>query len=64
MSVEHIPTAIVTATLLLRLVRLVRRELRALIRTALLAIALTGGALMLAGGPGHLISVGPLLHAL
>jgi hypothetical protein len=64
MSLEHIPTAIVSVTLLLRLLRLMRRELRALIRTALLLVALAGGALMLAAGPGHAITVGPLLQAL
>ena len=40
MSLEHIPSAILTATLLLRLARLVRhRYLRALIRTSLLTAA-------------------------
>ena len=48
MSLEHIPSAILSATLLLRLARLVRRRhLRALIRTSLLT-ALAAGALLLA----------------
>ena len=40
MSLEHLPSAILTATVLLRLARLVRyRDLRALIRTGLLTAA-------------------------
>ena len=60
MSLEHLPSAIVTATLLLRLARLVRRRyLRPLIRTNLLTAALAAGALILAAGPGDVITVGP-----
>ena len=60
MSLEHLPSAIVTATLLLRLARLVgRRYLRALIRISLLA----AGALMMVAGRGHVITVGPILQA-
>ncbi|WP_204806017.1 hypothetical protein [Mycobacterium riyadhense] len=59
MSIEHLPSVILTATLLLRLAPLVGRRLRALIRAALLAVA----ALMLIAGPGHLLTVAPLLHS-
>ena len=53
MSLEHLPSAILTATLLLRLARLVRyRYLRALIRTGLLTAAVAAGALLLAAS-GH-----------
>ena len=46
MSLEHLPSAILTATLLLRLARLVRyRDLRTLIRTGLLTAAVAAGAL-------------------
>ncbi len=52
MSLEHLPSAIVTATLQLRLARLVRRRhLRPLIRTNLRTAALAAGALILAAGP-------------
>jgi len=64
MSLEHLPSAILTATLLLRLARLVRyRYLRALIRTGLLTAAVAAGALLLAAS-GHAINVGPILGAL
>ena len=63
MSLEHLPSAILTATLLLRLARIVRyRYLRALIRTGLLTAA-AAGALLLAAS-GHAINVGPILGAL
>ena len=63
MSIEHLPSAIVTATLLLRLARIVRyRYLPALIRTGLLTAA-AAGALLLAAS-GHAINVGPILGAL
>ena len=59
MNIEHLPSAILTATLLLRLARLVRyRYLRALIRTGLLTAAVAAGALLLAAS-GHAINVGP-----
>ena len=62
MSLEHLPSAILTATLLLRLARIVRyRYLHALIRTGLLTAA--AGALLLAAS-GHAINVGPILGAL
>ncbi|WP_186244538.1 hypothetical protein [Mycobacterium simulans] len=41
-----------------------RRYLRALIRTSLLTAALAAGALVLVAGPGHVITVGPILQAL
>ena len=64
MSLELLPSAILTATLLLRLARIVRyRYLRALIRTGLLTAAVAAGALLLAGA-GHAINVGPILGAL
>ena len=64
MSLEHLPSAILTATLLLRLARIVRyRYLRALIRTGLLTAAVAAGALLLAAS-GHAINVGPILGAL
>jgi hypothetical protein len=64
MSLEHLPSAILTATLLLRLARLVRyRYLRALTRTGLLTAAVAAGALLLAAS-GHAINVGPILGAL
>lgn len=57
MSLGHLPPAILTATLLLRLARLVRyRYLRALIRTGLLTAA---GARLLAAS-GHAINAGPI----
>lgn len=60
MSLEHLPSAIVTATPLLRLARLVRRRyLRPLIRTNLRTAALAAGALILAAGPGDVIAAGP-----
>ena len=63
MSLEHLPSAILTATLLLRLARIVRyRYLRALIRTGLLTAA-AAGALLLAAS-GHAINVGPIRGAL
>ena len=65
MSLEHLPSAILTATLLLRLARLVRcRYLRALIRTGLLTAAVAAGALILLAASGHAITVGPILGAL
>jgi hypothetical protein len=60
MSIEHLPSAILTATLLWRLARLAGRRVRALMRTTLLA----GGVLILIAGPGHLLTVGRILHAL
>ncbi len=64
MSLEHLPSAILTATLLLRLARLVRyRDLRTLIRTGLLTAAVAAGALPLAAS-GHALNVGPILAAL
>ncbi len=64
MSLEHIPSAILTATLLLRLARLVRRRsLRALIRTSLRTAAPAAGALLLLARSGHVITVGPILGA-
>ncbi|UGT97764.1 hypothetical protein LTQ55_03770 [Mycobacterium intracellulare] len=61
MSLTHLPSAILTATVLLRLARLVRyRYLRALIRTGLLTAA---GALLLAAS-GHAINAGPIRGAL
>ncbi|GAB4959827.1 hypothetical protein MAHJHV55_08760 [Mycobacterium avium subsp. hominissuis] len=64
MSLEHLPSAILTATLLLRLARIVRyRYLRALIRTGLLTAAVAAGALLLAAS-GHAINVGPIRGAL
>lgn len=60
MHIEHLPTAIFTTALLLRLARTVGRRVRVLIRTALLA----GGALVLVSGTGQLGTLGPLLHAL
>ena len=66
MSVEHLPCAILTAALLLRLARHVRRRcLRALIRTTVLTAALTAAAPMLvAGGSSQVITVGSILQAL
>lgn len=56
MSLEHIPSAILAATVLLRTARLVRRRyLRVLTRTSLL----TAGALLAASGHG--ITIGPVL---
>jgi len=64
MSLEHLPSAILTATLLLRLARIVRyRYLRALIRTGLLTAAVAAGALLLAAS-GHAVNVGRILGAL
>ncbi|BBZ38789.1 MULTISPECIES: hypothetical protein [Mycobacterium] len=65
MSLTHLPSAILTATLLLRLARLVRYRyyLRALIRTGLLSAAVAAGALLLAAS-GHAINAGPILGAL
>ncbi|HUO39193.1 MAG TPA: hypothetical protein VMU34_15760 [Mycobacterium sp.] len=64
MSLEHIPPAILTATLLLRLARLARRRyLRALIRTSLLTAALAAGALLLLVTSGHVLTVGSILGA-
>ena len=55
MSLEHIPSAILTVTVLLRTARLVRRRhLRVLTRTSLL----TAGALLAASGHG--ITIGPV----
>ncbi len=63
MSLEHLPTAILTATLLLRLARIVRRRaLRALIRTTLLTAVLGAGALL--AGSGHSAAIGSFLTAL
>ena len=63
MSLEYLPSATLTATLLLRLARIVRyRYLRALIRTGLLTAAVAAGALLLAAS-GHAIHVGPILQA-
>ncbi|KPN46447.1 hypothetical protein AN931_25735 [Mycobacterium intracellulare subsp. chimaera] len=62
MSLEHIPTAILTATLVLRVARIARRRaLRALIRTTLLTAALAGALL---AGSGHTGAIGSLLTAL
>lgn len=56
MSLEHIPSAILAVTVLLRTARLVRRRhLRVLTRTSLL----TAGALLAASGHG--ITIGPVL---
>lgn len=64
MSLEHLPSAILTATLALRLARLMRyRYLRALIRTGLLAAAVAAGPLPL-DGASHAINGGPILGAL
>ena len=64
MSLEHLPSAILTATLVLRLARFVRyRDLRTLIRTRLLTAAVAAGALLLAAS-GHALNVGPILGAL
>ena len=64
MSLEHLPSAILTATLVLRLARFVRyRDLRTLIRTCLLTAAVAAGALLLAAS-GHALIVGPILGAL
>ncbi len=64
MSLKHLPSAILTATVLLRLARLVRyRYLRALIRTGLLTAAVAAGALLLAAS-GHAINAGPIRGAL
>jgi hypothetical protein len=64
MSLEQLPSAILTATLLLRLARIVRYGyLRALIRTGLLTAAVVAGALLLAAS-GHAINVGAILGAL
>jgi hypothetical protein len=65
MSIEHLPCAILTATLLLRLARHVRRRwLRALIRTTVLTAALTAAAPMLVAGSSQVITVGSILQAL
>ena len=59
MRLEHLPSAILTATVLLRLARLVRyRYLRALIRTGLLTAAVAAGALPLAAS-GHALTSAP-----
>ena len=61
MSLTHLPPAILTATVPLRLARLVRyRYLRALIRTGLLTAA---GARLLAAS-GHAMNAGPIWGAL
>lgn len=60
MSLEHLPSAIATAPLLLWLARLMGRRVRALIRTTVL----TAGLLLLVAVPHHLPALGPLLHTL
>lgn len=60
MSIEHLPSALLTVTVLLRLARLVGRRVRVLIRTTLIAAVL----LLLVAEPGHLFTLGTLLHAL
>ncbi|WP_156671153.1 MULTISPECIES: hypothetical protein [unclassified Mycobacterium] len=60
MSIEHLPSALLAVTVVLRLARLMGRRVRALIRTT----ALGAGLLLLVAAPHDLPALGPLLHTL
>lgn len=60
MSIEHLPSALLTATVVLRLARLMGRCVRALISTT----ALAAGLLLIVAAPHHLLTLEPLLHTL